>query len=732
MPKRLSPAKTVAKKNEPDSKNRDRTTIEQLQQKLRENEILLSLNNDITSIKDRKDILHVILPKLKELFHTEDIFLCRLDTQRETLNPFLRVAAQKRAGWPEYEKILSSHLPVHDGFIDTILSSPSPISFDLHEVAKRPGRPEYIDISIATGLSESLSITLPGGEGPVGILTFWAEKKGTFQPYHENLIQRLAYLLSMVVINIGDHEAIKQREKEKEILLTVSKELNSVREKKDLLPILKKQLEQLSFYSDVTITRVDENDKTFSAFVINEDSNRITHPGYREMANAHHPFPDGVFEIALQPEKPVVFDVEKLATCPKPLPYIKFIYDNGTVDMVGVSLRDTNKAIGALFLFSARKLSFSELQLNLVQGIGNQLSTVMANILANEKIAMQLDEISRYKEQLEEEKQYLQSEANTGYTYSDIIGNSEEIQKVFQQLSQVSFASSTVLILGETGTGKELVARAIHNASPRKDKLMVKINCATLPANLVESELFGHEKGSFTGATERRVGKFELAGNGTLFLDEIGELPLDLQVKLLRAIQEREIERIGGKTTIKVNARIIAATNRNLQKEMSEGKFRQDLYYRLNVFPITLPPLRERKKDIPLLVTHFIERYSKNAGRSVQHISGKAMKELMSYNWPGNVRELEHLIERSVLMTMGTTIREVHLPSGKTSLKVKIEEEPLKTFEENERDHIIKVLNKCNGKIYGPGGAAAVLFLRVSTLNSKIKKLGIRKNKLYS
>lgn len=373
----------------------------------------------------------------------------------------------------------------------------------------------------------------------------------------------------------------------------------------------------------------------------------------------------------------------------------------------------------------------AEADMRLLQTQGSQIAIAIANIIANEKIASQLQEINRYKEQLEGEKSYLQEVVSNGYTYSDIIGAGAEMQKVFHQLSQVSFANSTVLILGETGTGKELVARAIHNSSPRKDRLMVKVNCAAMPASLIESELFGHEKGSFTGATERRIGKFELANNGTLFLDEIGEMPPDLQVKLLRALQEKEIERIGGKTTIRVNVRIIAATNRDLQKEVAEGRFRNDLFYRLNVFPITLPPLRNRKEDIPMLVSYFMHKYTKNTGRQIKGISARAMNELVAYHWPGNVRELEHLIERCVLISPGSTIKEVHLPiRNREELKPAPEEEYIKTHEENERDHIIRVLNKCNGKVFGPGGAAETLGLHVSTLNSKMKKLGIGKDKI--
>lgn len=262
---------------------------------------------------------------------------------------------------------------------------------------------------------------------------------------------------------------------------------------------------------------------------------------------------------------------------------------------------------------------------------------------------------------------------------------------------------------------------------------MVKVNCAALPTNLIESELFGHEKGSFTGAHDRRIGKFELANNGTLFLDEIGEMPLELQAKILRAIQEREIERLGGNTAIKVNVRIIAATNRDLADEVKAGNFREDLYYRLNVFPINVPPLRERKEDIPTLAKYFVSKYAKNNGKKINRIDPLIMKELNAYNWPGNVRELEHCIERAVILTIDNTLSELHLPRA-TKISNNLNQFTFseKTFEENERDYIVAVLNQCNGKIYGPGGAAQILDLKVGTLNSKIKKLGITKEKNIS
>ncbi len=312
--------------------------------------------------------------------------------------------------------------------------------------------------------------------------------------------------------------------------------------------------------------------------------------------------------------------------------------------------------------------------------------------------------------------------------FEGIIGNSHLLLNVFDQITQVAPFDTAVLILGESGTGKERIAECIHNLSPRKGKALVKVNCATLPATLIESELFGHEKGSFTGATDKRTGKFEQANGGTIFLDEIGEMPVDLQVKLLRVLQEKEIEPIGSRATIKINVRIIAATNRNLEKEVAEGRFRLDLYYRLNVFPIELPPLRERTEDIPALAHHFINYYNRKAGKKITGLSDKVLKNMMAYHWPGNIRELENLIERSVLLAKGTIIEEIAVPVvQKQDSTIDTLNFHMKTIHENERDYIISVLKKCNGRIWGAGGAAEVLNIPPTTLKSKMKKLGIQK-----
>ncbi len=311
--------------------------------------------------------------------------------------------------------------------------------------------------------------------------------------------------------------------------------------------------------------------------------------------------------------------------------------------------------------------------------------------------------------------------------FEGIIGKSHLLLNVFDLISRVAPADTSVLILGESGTGKERIADCIRNLSTRKDKPFVKVNCAALPSTLIESELFGHEKGSFTGASDKRTGKFEKADEGTIFLDEIGEMPVELQVKLLRVLQEKEIEPIGSKAPIKINVRIIAATNRNLEKEVAEGRFRLDLYYRLNVFPITLPALRERKEDIPALAYYFMNYYNHKAGKKVSGIGETVLKNMMAYHWPGNIRELEHLIERSVLLAKGPVIEEVLLPFIKKEVPQQIEEARMKTIHENERDYIISVLNKCNGRIWGAGAAAEMLNIHPSTLKSRMKKLGIRK-----
>jgi DNA-binding NtrC family response regulator len=333
-------------------------------------------------------------------------------------------------------------------------------------------------------------------------------------------------------------------------------------------------------------------------------------------------------------------------------------------------------------------------------------------------------EIEKLKDQLQAENIYLQQEVNQQYNFGEIIGQSSILSRVFTQVEMVAPMNATVLLLGETGTGKGVVARAIHSSSTRKNRPLITVNCTTLPATLVESELFGRERGAFTGSDARQIGRFELADGGTIFLDEIGEMPLDLQSKLLRVIQDGEFERLGSPRTIKVDVRIIAATNRNLEEEIKNGRFREDLYYRLNVFPITMPPLRQRMEDIPLLVNHFVTKFNHKIGKRIETVSKGTLETLQAYHWPGNVRELESIIERAVIISRGTALQVLDRFDSfhKTD---EPENQDVKALADLERDHILKVLQKAGWRIEGKTGAAEILGLNASTLRARMRKYGI-------
>jgi PAS domain S-box-containing protein len=343
---------------------------------------------------------------------------------------------------------------------------------------------------------------------------------------------------------------------------------------------------------------------------------------------------------------------------------------------------------------------------------------------AEESLRGALAEVERLKDQLQQENIYLQEEIKLAHNFEEIVGHSDAIKYVLYKIEQVAPTDSTVLILGETGTGKELVARAIHSAGLRRDRPLVKVNCAALSASLIESELFGHERGAFTGASARKIGRFELAHGATIFLDEIGELPLELQSKLLRVIQEGEFERLGSSKTVKADVRIIAATNRHLQAEVQQGRFREDLWYRLNVFPITVPPLRQRAEDIPLLIEHFVKGFAKKLGREITSVSPATLKSLRDHTWPGNIRELANVVERAVINARGPVL------SVADSFEIQPTEELRangKSLEEVERQHILSTLGETGWRIEGPSGAAKILGLNPSTLRTRMAKLGIQK-----
>ena len=356
--------------------------------------------------------------------------------------------------------------------------------------------------------------------------------------------------------------------------------------------------------------------------------------------------------------------------------------------------------------------------------LGELFVNTLERSMGERLLREQLEEIKRLKLQLEKENVYLREEIKTGQGFRNIVGNSDALQYVSFRVRQVAPTDATVLILGETGTGKGLAAHAIHELSARKDRPMITVNCAALPANLIESELFGREKGAFTGAHTKQVGRFEIANGGTIFLDEIGEMPLELQAKLLRVLQEGEFERLGSPRTIKVDVRVIASTSRDLREEVQKRRFREDLYYRLNVFPISMPPLRLRRDDIPVLVRHFIDTYARKIGRQIKTVPKTVLRSLQGYSWPGNVRELEHVIERAVIISTGPALQ---LADRLECEAVHAKEEPPKELSAMEREHILRILQQTRWRINGPGGAAALLNIHPSTLRFRIKKLGIER-----
>jgi formate hydrogenlyase transcriptional activator len=411
--------------------------------------------------------------------------------------------------------------------------------------------------------------------------------------------------------------------------------------------------------------------------------------------------------------EPRVFSPEELDGFPESA----FIRTRGIRSACCVPLATAHGILGTLNLGALSDDAFSPDQFPLLTRVAGQIAIAVRNAFSYERI----EELNA---QLAREKLYLEDEIRSDYQFDEIIGRSKALGRVLKEIQTVAPTDSTVLISGETGSGKELVARAIHQLSSRRDHAFVKLNCAAIPTGLLESELFGHEKGAFTGAISQRIGRFELANRGTVFLDEVGEIPLELQPKLLRVLQEREFERLGSTRTLKTDARLIAATNRDLAALADEQKFRQDLFYRLNVFPITVPPLRDRREDIPMLVRHFAQQFARRMKKSVENISSETMETLTRYDWPGNIRELQNLIERAVILSTGPTLDvPVEALNGRRSAP----SQPTQgeTLEDADRRHIIAALERTNWVIAGPNGAAARLGVKRSTLQFRMRKLGI-------
>jgi len=412
----------------------------------------------------------------------------------------------------------------------------------------------------------------------------------------------------------------------------------------------------------------------------------------------------------------ITSNIDELEQWPR---FLERVQEYGVQSYCWLPLTTARRRLGALVFTSKQPGTYDRSDKRFLQLITTQVAVAVENALA-------FEEIEALRDKLSKEKAYLEEEVRTEHNFGDIIGENAALRAILEQVETVAPADSTVLIRGETGTGKELIARAVHDLSERKSRTFVKLNCAAIPTGLLESELFGHEKGAFTGAISQRIGRFELAHRGTLFLDEVGDITLELQSKLLRVLQEQEFERLGGTKTISVDVRLVAATNRDLAEMISQGRFRSDLYYRLNIFPILLPPLRERLDDIPRLVRHFTQSYARRMGRRIETIPSSVMDALVRYPWPGNVRELQNVIERAVILSKGLTL---DVPPADLQMAPAPAASPTPTpsvtLTDAEREHILGALRDTNWVLGGPKGAAARLGMKRSTLHWKMKKLAI-------
>ena len=672
------------------------------------NELLLTFSHDLSEVRTRESLKGVIERDLRKLFNFDEFLITSVGPENSNECIFLTSLTSH----PDLLDWIRSNL-AREGVWAKASDTSSPVIINIEEFEFNCAPPCIDPADVNKGGEIMLKILSEGNEPNFGLILI-SGKQNVFDPADRQVIQCISRHLSTAISNILVNENLECKEKHNALLLSFSHDIAAVRNKDDLTMAIEKAVSQLSNISRFVIRGINEDEKTMSLFLYDHHVKKaIEELAHNFVLDAVYPIADGISDAVLAGNETIVYNLQDWIDRGNAPSYFHFWRSMNVEKCVATPLQTGTKKLGIFWVDS------DEPDVKMIDSMCAQISIAMSNIIANEQLV-------KYKQQLETENEHLQEQIRSIYNFSDIIGTSTPMQRVYQLMSLVAHSNATVLILGETGTGKELIARGIHESSTRKNKLMVKVNCAALPVTLIESELFGYERGAFTGAFERRIGKFELAHNGTLFLDEIGELPLEVQVKLLRVIQEREFERLGGKLTVKVNVRIIAATNRNLFTEVGAGRFRSDLYYRLNVFPILLPPLRERREDIPFLAHFFLERYNRNHLCKVTGISAAVMNELKAYNWPGNVRELEHMIERSVLLSDSKTLTRIFLPDNNGSNNSGQTNE-VTNLAGVEKQHITDVLRRCGGKISGKGGAAELLKLPASTLNSKMRKLGITK-----
>jgi len=707
---------------------------EEILQSEREKSELLSIAQALATVQDRAQLLKVIYNQIHCVFPFADAGLFVVDAQGQHRDLLVdEQILDKPATQQLAKEQLSGPLPPHP--VITYFLRHGPVVEPLEKLyVQFPDHPHYPAIQ-AAGYTEMLGGPLRNGGELIGVLCFFPQPGKSFSSLDFPVFQGISDQLSVAVANILAKEGLRKSANEKTLLLRLSTELSLKKNIQEVTALIFERIKILVNAEAIVLMLLSEDNKCIRA-VHHETHTAVlkfyqSNEKYRKLFDADVPVALDPFissDNVLEKQEPYYVNVSDILERYPTYGWASLMREAGAKSMTTYVLRLNGQSLGVMFWHWPTELSDTKALFPIIQGIGDLTAITISNLLSVARLQERAWQIEVLNDKLEEQNAYLEEEILDKYNFTEIIGESPALQNVYHNINLVSKSDTTVLITGESGTGKELVARAIHEASDRRGKTLIKLNCAALPPQLIESELFGHEKGAFTGALERRIGKFELAHDSTIFLDEVGELPLDLQTKLLRVLQERELERLGGNKVIKVNVRVLSATNRNLQKEVQAGRFRSDLYYRLNVFPIHLPPLRERPEDIPPLVQHFLKKFQKKLGKQITTVSKKVMNELASYSWPGNIRELEHVLERSCILCSDKVMKQIFLPKINSDVEQKQNSLVLETLAENERNYIVRALKQCNGKVSGPGGAAELLNIKPSTLDFRIKKLGIKRD----
>jgi formate hydrogenlyase transcriptional activator len=658
---------------------------------------LLELSKVITSHRDLSELFHELACGLEHLFPFRDMAVMLYDERRNVMRSYIMEGCAV-AQWVGKE---STEVSVDDSINGHVWKTQTPVCIDDLDHDFRFGAAQIIRDG---GIKSVCCIPLSTVHQKLGTLNLWSEEAGAYRDFDIDFAQLVAGQIAVAVEAQFQREQVARERDRSQLLLQVNNTLVSNLNLRELLSAISSALSPVMPHEAAALTLYEEssNELRVAAFDFPEDDGNC-------VTGKVVPFEGNPIGEAFTTRKTVLIDYSQ-SDDPR-------VACSGFVSGCAAPLIFHDRALGVLAIKTRREHAFSAEDAELFEQVAKQVAIAVENALA-------YNEIETLKNKLEKEKLYLEEEIRTEYNFEEIIGSSSVLKRVLQNVATVATTDSTVLIFGETGTGKELIARAIHNLSDRRERTLVKINCAAIPTGLLESELFGHEKGAFTGAIDRRIGRFELAHQGTIFLDEVEDIPLDLQSKLLRVLQEQEFERLGSSRTLRVDVRVVAATNASLEQLVEEKKFRSDLYYRLNVFPINVPPLRERPEDIPLLVHFFANKFAQQMKRRIESVPKETMAALVNYHWPGNIRELQNLVERGVILSRGPSL-EIPLGELKQSTRPASQANGSTTLESVEREHILRVLGESKWVIGGPAGAAARLGVNRTTLNHRLRKLGI-------